>query len=109
MMIVLLSVLLAAGSPAVPSDMLGTWSTGSCTDSSKLLVITATTAKMGTEPAAAIVYVPDDAGPGNGAIHWKEEGSVDNFVYVPEVKKLVHNTQGYGMPGKVAYVHCPST
>jgi hypothetical protein len=88
--------------------MVGTWSTGSCTDASKLLVITATTAKMGTEPAAAIVYYPDDAGAGNGAIHWKEEGSVDNFVYVAEVKKLVHNTQGYGMPGKVAYVRCPS-
>jgi hypothetical protein len=103
----LLAILLAASSNSIPTAMLGTWSMGSCSDSSKLLVITPSTVQMATDPAAAVVYYPDDAGAGNGAIHWKEEGSVDNFVYVPSTNKIVHNTQGYGMPGAVAYSHCP--
>jgi hypothetical protein len=107
-MIVLLSVLLLAATTPVPSVMLGTWSTGSCTDPSKLLVITATTAKMGTAAAAPIVYTADDDGAGNGAIHWAQEGSVDNFVYAASVKKIVYNAQGYHMPGQVAYVRCSS-
>ena len=107
-MIVLLAILLAA-SNSVPAAMLGTWSSGSCSDPAKLVVITATTAKMGTGPAAGIIYVADDDGAGNGAIHWKEEGSVDNFVYVASTDKLVYNAQGYHMPGAVGYTRCPSS
>ena len=108
-MIALLAILLATGSSSVPATMLGTWSSGSCSDPAKLVVIAATTAKMGTGPAAEIVYVADDDGAGNGAIHWKEEGSVDNFVYVASADKLVYNAQVYHMPGAVAYTRCPSS
>jgi hypothetical protein len=109
-MMLLLGVLLATVLHPIPSAMLGTWSSGSCSDPSKLLLITATTVKMGTGPAASVVYVPDDDGAGNGAIHWTAEGSVDNFVLVTvdSTNKIVYNAQGYHMPGAVAYTHCDS-
>lgn len=106
-MFALLAALVAAASAAVPSSMIGIWSSGRCSDEGSRLVITATTAKLGTNPAEPIVYYPNDDGNGHGAIHWKEEGNVDNFVYVTATKKILHNTQGYHMPGAVLYARCP--
>jgi hypothetical protein len=103
----LLAALILAAAPAVPSAMIGTWSSGRCSDPSSLLVITATTAKLGKNPAEPVVYYPNDDGSGHGAIHWKQEGNVDNFVYLAATKKIVHNTQGYHMPGAVLYARCP--
>lgn len=88
--------------------MLGTWSSGSCSDADKLLVITPTTAKMGTSDSAAIAYAANDDGNGNGAIHWQAEGSVDNFVYDASNDRIIYNAQGYHMPGAVAYKRCSS-
>jgi hypothetical protein len=108
-MFALVAILLAAVAAAVPSNMIGTWSSGRCSDQSSRLVITATTAKLGTSRAQKIVYYPNDDGAGHGAIHWQQEGNVDNFVYVSATKKIVHNVQGYHMPGAVLYARCPST
>ena len=102
-------MLLAAGAAAVPSNMIGAWSSGRCSDQSSRLVITATTAKLGKSPARKIVYYPNDDGAGHGAVHWQQEGNVDNFIYVSATKKIVHNVQGYHMPGAVLYARCPST
>jgi hypothetical protein len=107
-MIATFAILLALASPAVPSQMLGTWSSGSCKDPSALLVITPTTAALGTHGASNIVYFPDDDGAGHGAIHWQEEGSVDNFVYDPGSDVIIYNAQGYHMPGAVKYSRCPA-
>jgi hypothetical protein len=108
-MFALVAILLAAVAAAVPSNMIGTWSSGRCSQQSSRLVITATTAKLGTSRAQKIVYCPNDDGAGHGAIHWQQEGNVDNFVYVSATKKIVHNVQGYHMPGAVLYARCPST
>ncbi len=56
--------------------------------------------------AAEIVYVPNDDGAGHGAIHWAQEGNVDNFVYAAGKDAIVHNVQGYHMPGAVLYQRC---
>lgn len=101
-----ISMSLVAANAAVPKAMLGTWSSGSCSDAAKLLVIAPSTVAMGTAAALPVVYVPDDDGAGNGAIHWTAEGSVDNFVYVASTDTIVYNAQGYHMPGAVAYKRC---
>jgi hypothetical protein len=55
------------------------------------------------------VFYPEDSPSGNGAIHWDDEGSVDNFEYVPDKDELIYNSMGYGMgePG-VLYKRCKS-
>jgi hypothetical protein len=94
-----------AGSP-VPKPMLGTWSSGACATKSAQLVIGPKVARLGTGNPMPIVYYANDDGAGNGAIHWREEGNVDNFVYVAAGTRIVHNTQGYHMPGQVVYKRC---
>jgi hypothetical protein len=99
-------VLVGATSAPVPRVMIGTWARGSCARPADRLVISPQSAKVGTAAAAPIVYYPDDDGRGHGAIHWREEGNVDNFVYVRSRDVIVHNTQGYHMPGRVVYKRC---
>jgi hypothetical protein len=40
------------------------------------------------------------------AISWAKEGSVDNFVIGRNPNVLVHNTQGFHMPGEEGYARC---
>jgi hypothetical protein len=91
----------------VPAAMLGTWSDASCSaGAASRLVIGPKVAKLGTGRPMPIVFYPDDTGKGRGAIHWREEGNVDNFVYDAASKRIVHNLQGYHMPGQVVYARC---
>jgi hypothetical protein len=93
--------------PAVPSVWLGTWNSAHCGQSDTALVIRPTTARLGTGHFAPVHYIPDDDRQGHGgAIHWDQEYEVDNFVYRGNVDKIVHNTQGYGMPGQVVFTRC---
>jgi hypothetical protein len=94
------------GPAPVPPAMLGTWTHASCSTQSALLAIGPKVAQLGTGRPMPIVYIANDDGAGNGAIHWRQEGNVDNFVYVAESKRIVHNTQGYHMPGQVVYTRC---
>jgi hypothetical protein len=99
----------AATAPQVPAKMIGTWAKGGqCTVASSRLVIAKTTVTLGTAKPQKIVYVPNDDGAGHGAIHWAQEGNVDNFVYAAGKDAIVHNVQGYHMPGAVLYQRCKS-
>ena len=93
---------------AVPKAMLGRWYHGPCSHPDQRLTITPTRAKLGAQPAAGIVYYPNDDGAGNGAIHWRAQFSVDNFVYLAAHNRIVHNTQGYHMPDEVVFRRCPA-
>ena len=105
----LLGLALAATGPApVPKAMLGTWTHGACAAKSASLVIGPKVARLGTGHPMPTVYIANDDGAGNGALHWRRAGNVDNFVYLPETKRIVHNTQGYHMPGQVTYTRCSS-
>lgn len=96
----------SAAALAVPKTMIGTWAHGNCASQKDRLVITSTTAALGTDEPKPVVYFTNDAGPGKGALHWREEGNVDNFVYLSAERTIVHNTQGYNMPGRVYYGRC---
>ena len=98
--------LLGASDSAIPARMLGLWAHGPCSVASDQLFISAQTARLGTGKPAAIYYDPGEGGQG-AAIHWQQEYVVDNFVYANALNAIVHNTQGFGMPGAVLYKKCP--
>jgi hypothetical protein len=91
----------AAGS-AVPADMQGVWAKhGRCDVRAERITITAHSAGWGKGPFAAVNYDPEFT-----ALFWDEEGVVDNFVFGRSHSVLIHNTQGFHMPGEVGLARC---
>jgi hypothetical protein len=85
----------------VPANLLGHWALdGACDKSDDSIHIETATLSFGTQKGEAIEFYPDDSPSGNGAIHWSEEGVVDNFEYDPTQDILLHNGEGYGMGQK---------
>ncbi|MDQ2858312.1 MAG: hypothetical protein M3R53_06630 [Candidatus Eremiobacteraeota bacterium] len=99
-------VLMGATAPPVPRAYLGAWAHGSCAKLDDRLVITATSAHFSTMRPENIYFDASRDGGEFGAVHWRREGDVDNFVYLEANDMLVHNTQGFHMPGVVAYKRC---
>jgi len=92
--------LLAGG--RIPPSMRGTWARhGRCDLLAERLTITAETAGWGRGPFRRVDYDSKFK-----AIFWTEEGVVDNFVMGRSANVLVHNTQGFHMPGQVGYARC---
>lgn len=91
-------------SPPVPIKMLGTWGKhGRCDLLAARLTITHHTAGWGKGPFHRIIYDPQSEVP---TIYWDEEGVVDNFVMGRTKNLLVHQTQGFHMPGEEGYARC---
>ena len=82
----------------VPKDILGHWALdGACDKANASIHIDATTVAFGAEKGDAVDFTANDSPAGNGAIHWSEEGVVDNFEFDTASDTLLHNTEGYGM------------
>lgn len=93
----------------IPAAILGVWALdGRCDNADDRLAITQGLAQWGSNPPAPIDYFLNDGPAGEAALHWAEEGIVDNFVYDKSQDVLIHNTQGYGMPGAERFVRCPA-
>ena len=91
-----------AATTDVPVNLQGVWGKhGRCDVGMERLTITAHTAGWGKGPFDAVQYDPQF-----GAISWGEEGIVDNFVVGRTPDTLVHNTQGFHMPGEEGYARC---
>ena len=100
--IALLSV--ASSETAIPARMQGTWGKhGRCDLLSERLTITRHTAGWGKGPFQRVYF---DAHTRTPAIYWSEEGVVDNFVMGRTANMLLHNTQGFDMPGEQGYARC---
>lgn len=96
-------------SAPIPAAILGVWALdGRCDNVDDRLAITPGLAQWGSNPPAPIDYFPKDGPDGAAALHWTEEGVVDNFVYDAGHDVLIHNTQGYGMPGAERFDRCPA-
>ena len=92
----------ALAKESVPLSMQGVWARhGHCDVLAERLAIKSHIAGWGRGPYSRIYYSPESA-----AIFWDEEGVVDNFVAGRRPETLVHNTQGFDMPGKVELVRC---
>lgn len=88
--------------PPVPPTMQGVWGRhGRCDLRLERLTITAHTAGWGRGPFQRVDY-----NEGDGSVGWVEEGVVDNFVIGGTPDTLVHNTQGFHMPGQDGYLRC---
>lgn len=82
----------------VPADLIGHWAIeGACDSADASIHIDATTLAFGAQPGEAVEFMSNDSPAGNGAIHWSEEGVVDNFEFDTASDTLLHNTEGYGM------------
>lgn len=82
----------------VPASIVGHWALdGQCDQADNSIHIDPTTLAFGAEKGEAVEFMTDDSPAGNGAIHWSEEGVVDNFEFDEASDTLLHNTEGYGM------------
>ena len=85
---------------AVPANMQGIWGKyGRCDLLADRLTVTRQSAGWGKGPVHRVRY--DD-----GAIFWDQEYVVDNFVIGRTPDVLIHNTQGFHMPGEEGYARC---
>lgn len=94
----------------VPAELVGHWAVdGACDKADSSIHVETGTLAMGAGEPAAITFAADDSPSGNGAIHWAEEGNVDNFEFDKANDVLLYNAQGYGMGvAAVTYKRCPS-
>jgi hypothetical protein len=98
----------AAAPAAVPDDFRGNWALGGrCDRPSARLVITGSSISFAGAPPRSVTFFEHDSPSGESALHWSEEGEVDNFVLRHDPTTIVHNTQGYGMPGAEIFKPCP--
>jgi hypothetical protein len=94
-----------AASTDVPLNMRGVWGKhGRCDIETDRLTITIHKAGWGKGPFGKVEYDPQFRD-----IYWVEEGVVDNFVIGRTPDVLVHNTQGFHMPGEEGYARCGPT
>ena len=85
---------------AVPLNMQGIWGKhGRCDILADRLTITSHTAGWANGPFHRVIY-------DNDTISWDQEYVVDNFVIGRSPDNLVHNTQGFHMPGEQGYARC---
>ena len=91
-----------SGEVPVPLYMQGIWAKhGRCDVLADRLTIAGNLAGWGKKRMRRIRY--DDQ---LRAVFWDEEYVVDNFVIGPNHEVLIHNTQGFGMPGEEGYGRC---
>ena len=93
---------------AVPPAFRGIWAVdGRCQMGMGRLTLTAHAASLDNAPPEPVVLTPHDSPAGEDALHWAEEGEVDNFVLRHHPESIVHNLEGYGM-GRAELLHrCP--
>lgn len=105
-----LLVALPAWADKVPDNLVGHWAIGgACENARKSIHVSATTLGFGKTKGDAVEFMSNDSPAGNGAIHWSEEGVVDNFEYDAGKDELLHNTEGYGIGNAPeVYRRCPS-
>ena len=96
-----------AAEPAVPKAYRGVWARdGQCQSARNRLVLRDSTAQLGRGAPMPVILVPHDSPAGEDALHWAGEGNVDNFVLRRKPDAVVHNGQGYGMPGAELFRRC---
>lgn len=87
---------------SVPPDMQGIWGWhGRCDVAADRLTITQSSARWGKAPFMPVTFEAETQ-----SINWMDEGAVDNFVRGKTGNVIVHNVQGFGMPGAQGYARC---
>jgi len=89
----------------VPKAAQGVWAKGGQCQG-ETVTLTADTLKYKGAQPQSVYFVPKESPSSHGAIHYKEEGSVDNFEYAADKDHLIYNPEGFGMGKSVLYTRC---
>lgn len=95
----------SADDTKVPAAAQGVWAAaGKC--SGTTVTFTAKTLQYKGQKAQAVFFAPKESPRGYGAIHYKQEGNVDNFEYADDKDQMLYNPEGFGMGKPVLYKRC---
>lgn len=95
----------SAAETKVPAGAQGTWAeAGRCGGST--VTFTAKTLQYKGQQAQAVFFAPKESPRGYGAIHYRQEGNVDNFEYADDKDQMLYNPEGFGMGKSVLYKRC---
>ena len=87
----------------VPTAAQGVWAeAGKC--SGTTVTVTANTLQYKGQKSQAVFFAAKESPRGYGAIHYTEEGNVDNFEYANDKDLMLYNPQGFGMGKPVLYM-----
>jgi hypothetical protein len=87
----------------VPHAAQGVWAEGGKCHGSTV-TFTASTLQYKGEKPEAVYFTPKESPRGYGAIHYVQEGSVDNFEYASDKDQMIYNPEGFGMSKSVKSV-----
>jgi len=94
-----------AAEAKIPKAAHGVWAEGGkC--SGLTVTITASTLQYKGNKPDAVYFAPKESPSGYGAIHYVEEGVVDNFEYAADKDQMIYNPEGFGMGKPVLYKRC---
>ncbi|MDZ5454671.1 hypothetical protein [Labrys sp. ZIDIC5] len=94
-----------AGNTPIPKAAQGVWAEGGKCGGATV-TFTARTLQYKGQQAQAAYFSPGDSPRGYGAIHYVQEGNVDNFEFAKDKGLLIYNPEGYGMGKSVIYKRC---
>ncbi|CAM5776151.1 hypothetical protein LMIY3S_05383 [Labrys miyagiensis] len=95
----------SAAGAKVPKAAQGVWAEGGKCRGSTVTITAGTLKYKGSKPSA-VYFAPKESPRGYGAIHYVEEGNVDNFEYAADKDQLLYNPEGFGMGKSVLYKRC---
>ncbi|MCP2137827.1 hypothetical protein J2S28_004951 [Rhizobium sp. SLBN-94] len=102
---VLLTSAAFADEAKIPKAAQGVWAEGGKCSGSTVTITAGTLQYKGAKPDA-VYFAPKESPRGYGAIHYVEEGNVDNFEYAADKDQMIYNPEGFGMGKPVLYKRC---
>lgn len=90
----------------IPTPAQGVWAEGGKCRGETVTFTANTLQYKGAKPEAAY-FAPKESPRGYGAIHYVQEGNVDNFEYAADKDQMIYNPEGFGMGKSVVYKRCP--
>ncbi|MBO9112066.1 hypothetical protein J5288_25465 [Agrobacterium sp. S2/73] len=89
----------------VPKAAQGVWAEGGKCSGLTVTITAGTLQYKGNKPDA-VYFAPKESPRGYGAIHYVEEGNVDNFEYAADKDQMIYNPEGFGTGKPVLYKRC---
>jgi hypothetical protein len=89
----------------IPKAAQGVWAEGGKCHGQTVTFTADTLHYKGQRPNAAY-FAPNESPRGYGAIHYVEEGNVDNFEYAADKDEMIYNPEGFGMGKAILYKRC---
>lgn len=89
----------------IPQTAQGVWAEGGNCHGPTVTITADTLRYKGGKPEA-VYFAPKESPRGYGAIHYVQQGNVDNFEYADDKDQMIYNPEGFGMGKSVLYKRC---